>query len=111
MICLACLLNLLGAITLSLSKKRHRKDVLPKYKVLSVGKVRSLIFIGFALLLASTLIFIENKSLGLGLVYAFGWLTVAGLSLAVLLSYQPQWSLRLFIGVTFLTLLTLLFAT
>ena len=86
MILLACFLSLLGLTLLSLTKKRHRKDLIPKYKLLPKKIIYGLLVVGFLLLFASALIFVTSRGLGLGLVYAFGWLSVSGLALSVLLS-------------------------
>ncbi|WP_286694625.1 DUF3325 family protein [Spongiibacter sp. UBA1325] len=106
---LASLFCLLGVIVLSLSKKRLRKDGLPRYKALTLAEVRSLIVIGLSLLLTSLVIFIRTKGLGLGLTYAFGWFAMSGLSLTVLLSYVPRVCLWLLSGTLLLLPVSIVF--
>lgn len=92
MTALACLLSLLGCMTLSLSKKRHRKDALPRYKNISDVMVRCLLLTGLICQLVFAAILIESKGLALGLVYGFGWFPIAAFSQALLLSFRPRWA-------------------
>jgi len=108
MMALACLLSLLGCMALSLSKKRHRKEALPRYKNLSDSKVRCLLLSGFICQLVFAAILIESKGVALGLVYGFGWFSIAAFSQALLLSFRPRWTPPALVAIVLLAPLVLL---
>lgn len=89
---LACLLSMLGFSFLSLAKKRHRQVALPSYKKLSDAAIHTLLILGFTCLLTSATVFIEERGIALGSVYWLGWMTMAALGQAMLLSFRPRWA-------------------
>jgi len=83
-------LCLLGLCLLSLATKRNRKNALPNFIKLSLLQTRALKCFGFACLIATALVLAGAKGLSLGLVYLAAWVTLAALTQALLLSYQPR---------------------
>lgn len=108
MTALACLLSLFGCMVLSLSKKRHRKEALPRYKNLSDRWVRALLLTGLICQLIFAMILINAKGAALGLAYGFGWFSIAAFGQALLLSFRPRWTPPLLVAVALLAPLAFL---
>ena len=90
MMIFACLVCVCGCISLSLLKKRHRKDVFSQNYVWSATLLRARKTIGLLCLVGSFSVFISVKGLARGLVYGFAWLTLIALSLSFFLSLRSH---------------------
>ncbi len=101
---LACFACACGCLSLSLLKKRHRKDVFVQRFVWSTRALGLLKSFGLLCLVVSLTAFISVKGVALGLVYSFAGFTSIALSLSLLLSIRPRWTLGVFGGLAlFLT--------
>lgn len=96
----------LGLMALSLSIKRHYKQVFQAAAPLGPRRKLCLRLVGAGLILACVGLTIGNLGVGLGLVYVFGAVSLAAMILSLGLSFLPR---RLILVVNFLGLsLTLL---
>ena len=105
---LACFACACGCLSLSLLRKRHRKEMFIQRRVWSTRVLQLLKCFGLLCLAGSLMAFIVVKGVALGLVYSLAGFTLIALSLSVLLSVRPRWTLRLFGGLMLLLMMRLL---
>ncbi|NRA55848.1 MAG: DUF3325 domain-containing protein [Gammaproteobacteria bacterium] len=91
MIAIAVGLILLGFFLISLSMKRHFKQLYPQKKMASLRQLFIFRVCGYAALLLAMSLFIAVQGLGYGLVVYLGLLTLVALLQSLLLTYKPQW--------------------
>jgi len=85
------LLSQLGFVFLSLTLKRHRKEVWPTLTRLSQTKTRIVKAAGLLCVLLATALSIDTYGWSRGLVLECAWLSLAGCFVSLLLSYRPRW--------------------
>ncbi len=109
MMTLACFACACGCLSLSLLKKRHRKEMFVQKPVWSTRVLQLLKCFGLLCLAGSLTAFIVVKGVALGLVYSLACFTLIALSFSVLLSVRPRWTFRLFGGLGLMLIVRLLF--
>jgi O-antigen/teichoic acid export membrane protein len=91
---LASIACLIGCAGLALAMSRHHKQVF--LRELSRRRQRNLRAAGVALLLAGLLLCVGQAGWGSGAVWWTGMLSIAALTVTLLLSFRPNWLLRVF---------------
>jgi drug/metabolite transporter (DMT)-like permease len=81
----------LAFILISLSMKRHFRQLYPIRKIPSLQHLFLFRLFGYLVLFLSIFLFISIQGLGLGLVIFFGVLTLTVLIQVLLFSYRPKW--------------------
>jgi len=81
----------IGFFVISMSIKRHFKQLFPQRKMASLKWLLIFRTIGYTSLLLSASLYITGLGIGLGLVSFFGLLTLVTFMQSLCFSYKPQW--------------------